>query len=704
MRAIAFYIHPMSESMSVDALVNYACDRRLQQDFPEAIAACKKAILIESDRGDLYELLGRFLQDLDAKEAAIRAYSRAIALQPNSVETGEAYFQRGNILQATGEVEKAIADYQRVLQFKANLPYTYWNLAEALQKLQRNDEALSCYQKALEADPNAFPAEKHYDIASRQVKRGNIDAAIRLYEWGLAIEANQSNTGDRDMLWRQYYNFGILCRKQKYLDRAIAAYRKALELNPTPWIYFSLGNALFEKQDFQSAAACFQKVVDIHPDRIEAYQNRGNCLQHLQQYDAAIDCYLQVLSVRPQYIRTYKALAIALQDKGEQEQALTCLQYQLPAPLEATLDRIKKQRYENGDRLRDRASVRYTAIHPHQSIVLDPPKTIEPELHVTFKLNRREIPKTCVAQVSNARAVFDFDTTVFDAENKIVEEVSTACLYEKISADKIANLPYYSETVAFLCLRSSENYFHWLFDCLPRIELLRLAGIKLEAIDRFFFIAQNSAYQISTLELLNIPKDKLLRHPTQCHFRADRLYIPSVLGKVDSVPTPWQCDFLKRSFLPFATVKSRSRIYLSRRSTPYRRVLNEDRVVEFLTPFGFQIIYPERLSFIEQVSVMASADVVILPHGAGATNTVFCNPGTKIIEIFAPKYVEDFYWTIALQCHLDYYYFLGEDPQQYYREHNIQPPHYLAAYCEDIVVDLKKLAAVLDFAGVSVRY
>ncbi len=691
----------MSTLMSVDALVSYARDRQSQRNFPEAIAACKKAILIESDRADLYQLLGCLLQDLDAKEAAIRAFSCAIALQSDSEE---AYFQRGNLFQAIGNPDKAIVDYQNSIALSTQNPDTYWNLAEAFKQLGNSDRELFYRQKALETNPYAFNAESHYFMADRQTKRGNIDAAIRLYQLAIAIESEQKNNSSTfDILWRRYNNLGILWRKKGDFDRAIAAYQKALELNVSPWIYFSLGNVFFEKEDFQASVAAFQKVIEFDSERIEAYQNCGHCFYLLHQYDSAIECYLQVLSVRPNYLKTYEVLASIFKDLGQLNDAEICLQYQLPQHLEVHLDRVKQERYYHPDRLRDRASVRYSSIHPHQSIVLDPPKTIEPELHLTFKLNRREIPETFVAEVTSGRAAFDFDTTVFDAENRVIKEVSTAHLFDNLPLDKIANIPYYSGTAAFLCLRYTENYFHWLFDCLPRLELLRLAEIDLQQIDRFFFITHNFPYQTSTLELLNIPKDKIVRNPKSFHIRADRLYVPSIVGRTESVPTKWQCDFLKRSFLPFANVQSRSRIYLSRRSTPYRRVLNEDRVMEFLAPFGFQSVRLEKLSFVEQVSLMASAEVVIVPHGAGATNTVFCNPGTTIIEIFAPNYVENFYWIVALQCHLDYYYFVGEDPQQYYQEHNIQPPHYLAAYCEDIVVDLKKLAAVLDLVQVSGR-
>ena len=57
---------------------------------------------------------------------------------------------------------------------------------------------------------------------------------------------------------------------------------------------------------------------------------------------------------------------------------------------------------------------------------------------------------------------------------------------------------------------------------------------------------------------------------------------------------------------------------------------------------------------------MASASVVLAPHGAGLSNIVFCQPGTKIIELFAPTYVPPCYRIISNICGLEHYYLIGE--------------------------------------------
>jgi hypothetical protein len=62
-------------------------------------------------------------------------------------------------------------------------------------------------------------------------------------------------------------------------------------------------------------------------------------------------------------------------------------------------------------------------------------------------------------------------------------------------------------------------------------------------------------------------------------------------------------------------------------------MLNETELIERLRPLGFDIVEPQELTAEQQVANFASADLVVGPSGAGMFNTVFCRPGTFIIDI-----------------------------------------------------------------------
>ncbi|NEQ29119.1 MAG: glycosyltransferase family 61 protein, partial [Microcoleus sp. SIO2G3] len=177
-------------------------------------------------------------------------------------------------------------------------------------------------------------------------------------------------------------------------------------------------------------------------------------------------------------------------------------------------------------------------------------------------------------------------------------------------------------------------------------------------IDRFWLNGNSRRFQQETLTALGIPLEKVLvsdRHP---HIQAETLIAPSFTS-----PLGWMSieslHFLRESFLPIAAGKWPSRLYISRRCARYRRVLNEDAVIDLLRPAGFVPVLLEALSFAEQVALFAQAEAIVAPHGSGLTNLAFCRPQTTVIELFSPDYVRPYYWTIANYLRLRHYYATG---------------------------------------------
>jgi capsular polysaccharide biosynthesis protein len=82
-----------------------------------------------------------------------------------------------------------------------------------------------------------------------------------------------------------------------------------------------------------------------------------------------------------------------------------------------------------------------------------------------------------------------------------------------------------------------------------------------------------------------------------------------------------------------------NRIYLSRRSYPRRILHNESEIEDTLRSIGFSIIDPADYSYKEQVAIFRKARTIVSPHGAGLTNLLFCEPGTRVLELFADCYI-----------------------------------------------------------------
>jgi Glycosyltransferase 61 len=101
------------------------------------------------------------------------------------------------------------------------------------------------------------------------------------------------------------------------------------------------------------------------------------------------------------------------------------------------------------------------------------------------------------------------------------------------------------------------------------------------------------------------------------------------------------------------------RIYVSRRDTENRRIVNEEEVEALLEQRGYSIIRLKGKAFAEQVNLFAHAKKVIAPHGAGLTNIGFSDPGTSVLEIQMPSHLNWCYRRLAAALGMRYGFLYG---------------------------------------------
>jgi len=207
------------------------------------------------------------------------------------------------------------------------------------------------------------------------------------------------------------------------------------------------------------------------------------------------------------------------------------------------------------------------------------------------------------------------------------------------------------------------NYYHWLFDGLPRLHLLKAAGLGWENIDWFLLNEARHRFDIKSMEMLGIPVSRLVRCSKRRVTVADKLIVPPMPSTPPGQIPPWVCEFLRQSFLPAHLVSQPGRrLYLSRRHTSKRRLGNEAAVEQLFRQRGFEVVHPEQLSFRDQVALFAGAAAVVGPHGAAFANLVFAPLDVRVIELFHPKHQEPCYEKIARSLGMTYHRMVGEAP------------------------------------------
>lgn len=220
---------------------------------------------------------------------------------------------------------------------------------------------------------------------------------------------------------------------------------------------------------------------------------------------------------------------------------------------------------------------------------------------------------------------------------------------------------------------SPPNFCHWLVDNLPR---LAAAGHSLNSPD--FFVATrvlNASYQIETLEMLGISRDRIIQLDHYQSVRARTLLVTSDTYRMPHPCfkcAPWALDFLKARFLTavqeepvLKRVLSPSRkIYVSRKDAPGRMIINDDELFDQLRKRGFRKVILSELTVSEQISVFQSATHLVSLHGAGFAHLAFSQKNTKVVEIFPGTYGTPAFYLLAAAQDMRYATYVSNDVRE----------------------------------------
>jgi capsular polysaccharide biosynthesis protein len=215
----------------------------------------------------------------------------------------------------------------------------------------------------------------------------------------------------------------------------------------------------------------------------------------------------------------------------------------------------------------------------------------------------------------------------------------------------------------------SNNYFHWFTEAVPRlIYLLDLPKKPTVLLP----INYKSAYQFRTLELLGFPFQTF----NSQLIIAKKIFLPFRLAPYSAHYNTTIMKSLSGKLKGSVNLNYNkgNRIYISRNNAQNRKVINEKEVIETLKKFEFQILEFKEFTLDEQISMMHHTKILVSIHGAALTNMIFCEPGSKILELSLKNQVMDkCYFNLANCMNLKYYYQFCESPDMdiSYSEANI---------------------------------
>lgn len=250
----------------------------------------------------------------------------------------------------------------------------------------------------------------------------------------------------------------------------------------------------------------------------------------------------------------------------------------------------------------------------------------------------------------------------------------------------------------FSCLPSNRNYFHvfniwgtgyhhWLTEVLPKLflfeNLLRDGTILIpsrcprfvsEVIKEFKF---DHLFFNETIFLRNL---KLISNPNSGHYNPEHIRL--VRERLLAV----YCN---------AAATNTKYIYVSRKNSRGRKVINEIEVEEFLRQQGFDCIELENISVGEQVALFSNCKTLVSIHGAALTNMIFMPKNATVIEFYPGGFSRRDYFN---GCYMRLASVLGIQHRYVFAKRVSENRKY-SLHDDDIIVDLQELKSALRETG-----
>ncbi len=254
---------------------------------------------------------------------------------------------------------------------------------------------------------------------------------------------------------------------------------------------------------------------------------------------------------------------------------------------------------------------------------------------------------------------FQIRNTIFSTvENNIVFEKGTPRFQKKLSGKVVSLLSGGA---------GNYNYWHWLFDILPRIKIIA-NKLNLNEIDYFLLPDNTRRFQKETLSLLNIPENKQLSSQKYRHIKIDEVISsdhPYVLNNdatsaITHIPQ-WIIDWLKSEFtkdLNLSDINFPKKIYIDRGDaspniSKLRLIVNEKDVKDKLSEHNYKVIKLSDYSIIDQIKLFYNAKKMVGLHGAGFANVMFANPELRVLEL-KPSGAGKIFENLSKKCKLNY--------------------------------------------------
>jgi hypothetical protein len=233
-------------------------------------------------------------------------------------------------------------------------------------------------------------------------------------------------------------------------------------------------------------------------------------------------------------------------------------------------------------------------------------------------------------------------------------------------------------------LAADDNYSAWLLGEIPRIEnYLRHSGVSSQVI----LHGDVRQFHLDSLAAYGISPDRVTVVAPRARISA-RDILFATPGYFHHIPSPDGVNFLT-AITPDLRRTAPRKIYVSRSRTKMRRIRNEAELERSLQGEGYEIVFPEDLTFTQQAETFRNADIIVAPFGAALVNLVYVAPSCRV-ALITTKFTLEFARLLQMRS-INFFVFngLARNWTRYLAPRRIRERH------TEYIVDIKRLTASL---------
>jgi len=247
----------------------------------DALQEFREAIRCKPDYMAAFEEIGKTFAQMQKFDEAVAVMQRAIELQPDQAGL---HIILGSILGGAERHLDALLQFREAVRIKPDSLEAHVNAAIALAKLKRFEEALEHHIRAAAIDANAAITHE----AAAEIAMGQLDAKTAVEHYRDACAADPT-------LVSSLTGLGLALRSSGKFDEAQAAFRKALQLDPSlVSIYDNMvrtGMRLFADSEIEQLTRVLKEAEAEAEEQVAAEFALGKILDEKERFDEAFQHY-----------------------------------------------------------------------------------------------------------------------------------------------------------------------------------------------------------------------------------------------------------------------------------------------------------------------------------------------------------------------------------------------------------------------------